>query len=49
MNENQKAVPDQSFFFLDSVKFLGHQIKNNDIHPLKSKIDGFLKLQPLKK
>ena len=48
-NENIKAAPHKSFFFLDSVKFLGHQIQNNDIHPLKSKIDGFLKLQPPKK
>ena len=47
-NENLKAAPDKSFFFLDSVKFLGHQIQNNHIHPLKSKIGGFLKLQPPK-
>ena len=44
-NENLKATPDKSFFFLESVKFLGHHIQNNHIHPLKSKIDGFLKLQ----
>ena len=44
-NENLEAAPDKSFFFLDSVKFLGHQIQNNHRHPLKSKIDGFLKLQ----
>ena len=37
------------FFFLDSVKVLGYQIQNNPIHPLKSKKDGFLKLQPPKK
>ena len=47
-NENPKAAPDKSFFFLDPVKFLGHQIQNNHIYPLKSKIDGFLKLQPPK-
>ena len=47
-NENLNAAPDKSFFILDSVKFLGHQIQNNHIHPLKSKIDGFLKLKPLK-
>ena len=34
-NENLKAAPDKSFFFLDSVKFLGHQIQNNNIFPLK--------------
>ena len=47
--ENLKAAPNKSFFFLDSVKFLGHQIQNNHIHPLKSKIDGFQKLQPPKR
>ena len=47
-NENLEAAPDKSFFFLDSVKFLGHQIQNNHIYPLKSKIDGFLKLKPPK-
>ena len=41
-NENLKAAPDKSFFFLDSVKFHGHQIQNNHIYPLKSKIDGFV-------
>ena len=35
-NENLKAAPDKSFFFLHSVKFLGHQIQNNEIHLLKS-------------
>ena len=48
-NENLKAAPEKFFFFLDSVKFLGHQIQNNYIYPLKSEIDGFLKLQPPKK
>ena len=47
-NENLKAAPDKFFFFLDSVKFLGHQIQNNHIYPLKSKIGGFLKVQPPK-
>ena len=45
-NENIKAAPHKSFLFFDSVEFLGHQIQNNHIHPLKFKIDGFLKLQP---
>ena len=44
-NENLKAASDKFFFFLDSVKFLVHQIQNNHIHPIKSIIDGFLKLQ----
>ena len=47
-NENLRAAPDKSSFFLDLVKFLGHQIQNNHIHPLKSKKDGFWKLQPPK-
>ena len=46
--ENLKSAPDKSFFFLDSVKVLGHQKQNDHKQPLKSKIDGFLKLQPPK-
>ena len=42
-NENLKAAPEKSFFFLDSVKFLGHQIQKKF-----TKTDGFLKLQPPK-
>ena len=48
-NENLKAAPENSFFLLNSFMYLGHQIQNNDIHPLKSRIDGVLKLQPPKK
>ena len=47
-NENLKTAPDKSFFFLDSAKFLGHQIQNNHIHRLKSNIDRLLKLRPPK-
>ena len=47
-HENLKTAPDKSFFLLDSVKFLGQQVQNNHIHPLKSRIDKFLKLQPPK-
>ena len=36
-NENLKANPEKFFFFLDSVILLGQQIRNNHIHPLKSK------------
>ena len=43
--KNLKAAPDKSFFFIDSVKFFGHQIQINHIHPLKSTVDEFLKLQ----
>ena len=34
-NENVKAVPDKSHFFLTRVKFLGHIIERNTITPLK--------------
>ena len=39
--ENLKAAQDKSFFFLNSVIFVGHQLQNNHIHPLKSKIYSF--------
>ena len=46
-NENMKAVPDKSHFFLTRVTFLGHIIeKKNTITPLKSRIDAIQKLQP---
>ena len=39
-NENLKAAPDKSHFFLTRVKFLGHNIERNTITPLKSCIDA---------
>ena len=45
-NENMKAAPDKSHFFLTRVKFLGHIIESNTITPLKSRIDAIKKLQP---
>ena len=45
-NENLKAAPDKSRFFLTRVKFLGHIIERNTITPLKSRIDAIQKLQP---
>ena len=45
-NENMKAAPDKSYFFLTRVKFLGHIIEKNNITPLKSRIDAIQKLQP---
>ena len=45
-NENMKAVPVKSHFFLTGVKFLGHVIERNTITPLKSRIDAIQKLQP---
>ena len=45
-NENLKAAPDKSHFFLTRVKFLGHNIERKIITPLKSRIDAIQKLQP---
>ena len=45
-NENLKAAPDKSHFFLKQVKFLGHNIERETITPLKSRIDAIQKLQP---
>ena len=45
-NENLKAAPDKSHFFLTRVKFLGHNIERNTITPLKSRVDAIQKLQP---
>ena len=45
-NENMKAAPDKSHFFLTRVKFLGYIIEINTITPLKSRIHAIQKLQP---
>ena len=45
-NKNLKAAPDKSHFFLTRVKFLGHNIEQNTITPVKSRIDAIQKLQP---
>ena len=45
-NENLKAAPDKSHFFLTKVKFLGHNIERKTITPLKSRLDAIQKLQP---
>ena len=45
-NENLKAAPEKSHFFLTRVKFLGHNIERETITPLKSCIDAIKKLQP---
>ena len=45
-NDNLKAAPDKSHFFLTRVKFLGHNIERNLITQLKSRIDAIQKLQP---
>ena len=45
-NENLKAAPDKSHFFLTRVVILGHNIERNTITPLKPRIDAIQKLQP---
>ena len=45
-NENMKAAPDKSQFFLTRVKLLGHIIERNTKTPLKSRIFAIQKLQP---
>ena len=44
-NENMKAAPDESHFFLKRVKFFGHIIDKDTITQLKSRIDAIQKLQ----
>ena len=46
LQENMKAAPDKSHFFLTQVKFLGHIRERNNIIPLNSRIDAIQKLQP---
>ena len=45
-NKNLKVAPDKSHFFLTRVKILGHNIEQNTINPLKSRVDAIQKLQP---
>ena len=40
-NKNLKASCDKSFFSLDLVKFLGHQIQNKHMHPHVSELMAF--------
>ena len=48
LQENMKAAPDKSHFFLTPVKLLGHINDVTTITPLESQIDAnFFKLQPL--
>ena len=46
LQENMKAAPDKSHFFLTQKKFLGHIVERNKITSLKSRIDAIQKLQP---
>ena len=38
--ENLKLAPEKSFYIFFKVKFLGHEIGNNTIKPIPSKIEA---------
>ena len=40
-----KAAPDKTFFFLRTVKFLGHIEENNTLRPIHSKIESIKRLK----
>ena len=44
-SNNPKIAPEKLFFILLTVKFLGHEIGNNTIKPISSKVDGIQKLK----
>ena len=46
LQENMKAAPNKSHFFLTRVKLLRHIIEGNTIFPLKSRTNAIQKLQP---
>ena len=45
LQDNMKAAPDKSHFFLTRVRLLGHTIESNTITPLKCRRDAIQKLQ----
>ena len=47
--ENLKLAPEKSFYMLLKVNFLGHEISNNTIKPIPSKIDAIKKIPSPKK
>ena len=42
--ENFKLAPEKSFYMLLEVKFLGHEIGNNTIKPIPSKIEAIKRI-----
>ena len=42
--ENLKLAPEKSFYMLLKVNFLGHEIENNTIKPIPSKIEAIKKI-----
>ena len=47
--ENLKLAPEKSFYMLLKVKFLGHEIGNNTIKPIPSKIEAIKRIPSLEK
>ena len=47
--ENLKLAPEKSFYMLLKVKFLGHEIGNNTIKPILSKIEVIKRFPSQKK
>ena len=45
---NLKLAPEKSFYLLLKVKFLGHEIGNNTLKPIPSKIEAIKKIPSLK-
>ena len=43
--ENLKLAPEKSFYMLFTVKLLGHEIENNTIKPIPSKIEAIKRIQ----
>ena len=43
--QNLKIAPEKSFFMLLTVKFLGHEIGNQTIKPIYSKVDAIHNLK----
>ena len=43
-NEILKLAPEKSFYMLLKVKFLGHEIGNNTIQPIPSKIEAIKRI-----
>ena len=42
--ENLKLAPEKSFYMLLEVNFLGHEIGNNTIKPIPSKIEAIKRI-----
>ena len=47
--ENLRAAPDKTFFFLRTVKFLGHIVENNTLRPIHSKVESIKRLKTTKR